>query len=321
MKELMFEGSEKKLEIILSPTTQPLRNKSTSFWESVCGKANANIVSRFSNSFCDSYILSESSLFIWDHSLLMLTCGQTSLVNALFYLLKKIKKSDIELLFYQRKNENFPHVQKTYFMQDLPKINKKIEGQAYCFGAPDNHHFYLFHSKSANHIPKYRTIEILIYDIEDYIKDFFLKATSASDINKQLGLDKIFLGAQIEDYLFKPVGYSLNGLIKEDQYYTIHVTPQEPGFYISFETNVQEGSVTDIVEKVLSIFKPNSFDVIVFSPFTTDTKNSEYRQHYFIRSAYVTKRLECGYKVSFSSFFTPFINSRQAVKLTTKNES
>ena len=313
MKELLFEGSEKKMEVIFTPTKEPLRNYPDSFWKKLCDKAETRIVSRFSSSFCDSYILSESSLFVWDHRLLMLTCGQSPLVNSILSLLKKVKKSDIELLFYQRKNEFFPAKQKSSFKEDLERMRKKIKGKAWCFGVPDEHHFYLFHSESESH-PRQSdlTIEILMYDLDVHIKKLFFNAAEVSEIKNHLGLDQIFENTQMDDYIFKPMGYSLNALIGDNQYYTIHVTPQDPGFYVSFETNIKEGSVKEITEKVLSLFKPFSFDVIVFS---TESHNEEFISESFTRSACFTKNLDCGYKVHFSSFFTPITTARPAFEL------
>ncbi|MDE0119075.1 MAG: hypothetical protein OXM55_03605 [Bdellovibrionales bacterium] len=319
MSKLLFEGSEKKMEIIFSPTREPLRNKPESFWKKLCHKAQAHIVSRFSNSFCDSYILSESSLFIWDHRLLMLTCGETSLINSILAISRNFKKSDINLLFYQRKNEFFPYKQKTSFMDDLKRIQKKIPGKAYCFGVPDEHHFYLFHSEGGNYSINYtdRTIEILMYDLDDYIKNILFKASSAKEIRKQLGLDYIFENAQVDDYIFKPVGYSLNGLTDQGEYYTIHITPQEPGFYVSFETNIIEISVDKLIQRVLSIFKPFSFDIIVFSSDNSQTEFSKCSKN-FICSSNFSRNLECGYHVHFAHFFKPFSASRLAFELTGK---
>ncbi len=319
MNKLLFEGSEKKMEIIFSPTREPLRNKPEAFWKKLCHQARAHIVSRFSNSFCDSYILSESSLFVWDHRLLMLTCGETSLINSILTISKSFKKSDIELLFYQRKNEFFPYKQKTSFLDDLKTIQKKVAGKAYCFGLPDEHHFYLFHSEGRNHAISYtdRTIEILMYDLDDYIKKILFKASSAKEIRKRLGLDSIFENTQVDDYIFKPVGYSLNGLTGQGEYYTIHITPQEPGFYVSFETNIREIPADALTKIVLSIFKPFSFDIIVFSSDNSQTEFNGYPEN-FVRSSYFSRNLECGYHVYFASFFKPFSASRLAFELTGK---
>ena len=316
MKTLLFEGSEKKMEMIFSPIREPLRNQPESFWKKICDKAQTRIVSRFSSSFCDSYLLSESSLFIWDHRLLMLTCGRTPLIDSILSVIKSFKKSDIELLFYQRKNEFFPYNQRSSFTDDLVKVRKKIKGKAYRFGVPDEHHFYLFHSEGC--VPSVcsdRTIEILMYDLDDHIKQFFFTAPSASAIKNHFGLDQLFKNAQVDDYIFKPMGYSLNGLTGKNQYYTIHVTPQEPGFYVSFETNVETISINEIAKMVLSLFKPCSFDIIVFSPNKNTDEKLECLSGSFMRSAYFTRQLECGYKVSFSTFFTPFEHSRPAFEL------
>ena len=319
MNKLLFEGSEKKMEVIFSPTKEPLRNESDSFWKKLCDKARTRIVSRFSNSFCDSYILSESSLFVWDHRLLMLTCGETSLINSILNITKTFKKSDIDLLFYQRKNEFFPYKQRSSFMDDLKKIKKNIKGKAYCFGVPDEHHFYLFHSEGDNRISRPdRTIEILMYDLDDYIKKILFSASSAEEIRKRLGLYRIFENVQIDDYIFKPVGYSLNGLTREGSYYTIHITPQEPGFYVTFETNIIEPSVNEIVQKVISFFKPFSFDVITFSSGYQENEESFKcpEDFGFTPSSHFKRRLECGYHVHFSSFFKRFSAPRLAFELT-----
>ncbi len=320
MKQLLFEGSEKKLELVFSPMREPLRGKPDSFWKKLCRTARVHIVSRFSNSFCDAYILSESSLFIWDHRLLMLTCGETPLVSSILSLLRSFKKSDLELLFYQRKNEFFPYKQKSSFMEDLGKIKKNLKGKAYCFGVPDEHHFYLFHSEGRCRpgLPD-RTIEVLMYDLDDHLKKLFFTASSAKEIKNHLGLDRIFENAQVDDYIFTPMGYSLNGLIGKTQYYTIHITPQEPGFYVSFETNVMDKSINEIVGVVLSLFKPLSFDVIVFSAGLREKESFICPEHSsFVRSSCFNRNLECGYEVNFSSFFTPFKTPRPAFELSVK---
>ena len=66
------------------PSQYPsLRDKGHTFWKRMCKKSKINIVSSLSHSHCDCYLLSESSLFVWDHRLLMLTCG-VILFNGVF---------------------------------------------------------------------------------------------------------------------------------------------------------------------------------------------------------------------------------------------
>ena len=80
--------------------------------------------------------------------------------------------------------------------------------------------------------------------------------------------------ARIDAYLFKPCGFSANGVIPAPQaengthYFTVHVTPEPHCSYASFETNVpsrQTGKETaEVVEQVVDIFKPGRFSVTLF---------------------------------------------------------
>lgn len=80
--------------------------------------------------------------------------------------------------------------------------------------------------------------------------------------------------ARIDAYLFTPCGFSANGVIPAPtgpdatHYFTVHVTPEPNCSYASFETNVpskQTGRETvEVIEQVVSIFKPGRFSVTVF---------------------------------------------------------
>ena len=89
-------------------------------------------------------------------------------------------------------------------------------------------------------LPETALWEILMYDLEDGVKHIFNDSTSAQEIRRKLNLHNFFKNGSIDDYLFQPKGYSLNGIDGKDLYYTVHATPQEPGFYVSFETNVRD---------------------------------------------------------------------------------
>ena len=80
--------------------------------------------------------------------------------------------------------------------------------------------------------------------------------------------------SRIDAYLFTPCGFSANGVIpapnggKGTHYFTVHVTPEPMCSYASFETNVpadQNGRETaEILDHVVSIFKPGRFSVTLF---------------------------------------------------------
>ena len=72
----MFEGSEKKIEIIFSKRAGKLRSLPEKFWNDVVRACGAGIISCVNFPQVTSFLLSESSLFLWDHRLVMITCGK-----------------------------------------------------------------------------------------------------------------------------------------------------------------------------------------------------------------------------------------------------
>ena len=292
---MLFEGSEKKFEITLNPKTQSLRK--LSFYPHLLKKANTKIINQFSNAFCDAFILSESSLFIWDHRLILITCGKTTLSSAVLYFLRQIDTESLQTLFFQRKNELFPSDQKTTFEHDVIKLRKKIEGPSFRFGHLDEHYFFLFHlNKSYLPHPQDHTLEILMYDIQG--QPIFSQQASADQIRNSLNLESSFSGFTLQDHVFQPQGYSLNAL-RGKEYYTIHVTPQEPGYYVSFETNMQ--NPIEAFHKVIGIFRPLRLDVILFSPHAYSLELPQSLEG-FINHNFYYKRLNCGFDVRFLSF-------------------
>ncbi|MEM7646306.1 MAG: adenosylmethionine decarboxylase, partial [Pseudomonadota bacterium] len=115
---MFFEGSEKKIEIIFNKEIPSLRDQGRAFWEDVVAASKAQILSSVSNSTMDAYLLSESSLFVYDHYIVMITCGTTRLVSAVEKLMETFTTDHIEALFYERKNELLPQNQETDFFKD-----------------------------------------------------------------------------------------------------------------------------------------------------------------------------------------------------------
>ncbi len=291
----MFEGSEKKIEVIFSSKSSSLLEKPVSFWEKIVRLSGARIISHSQFPKMHSFILSESSLFVSQNRLVLITCGQSALFKSLIKILKSFPEDSIEVCFFQRKNEFFPKIQKSCFYKDLKKIQKQIDGQAYRFGALHDHHFFLFHS-GASFTPhkQDQTLETLIYDSEIFKEDP-LKAIQ----HLKQELAQAFLGFEVQEQFFSPWGYSLNA-VRGENYYTTHITPEKPFFYISFETNIREKSVQALTDKVLNIFKPLHFDFILFEPQSRPQETFESSDYFSSSSFY--KVLSCGYNVTYQNF-------------------
>lgn len=268
----IFEGSEKKLEIVLKETAPSLRDWPEAEWLKVIEAAGAQVLSKISNKHCNAYLLSESSLFVWDHSLVLITCGTTTLVRAAEILANKIPEAQREAFFFQRKNEYFPHLQKTHFYSDVEQLQKLIPGHAYRLGSADEHHMFLYNNKGPLKPSCLgSTLEVLMYDLQGPANEAFnCIDSSVSEIRNKTKVNEILSGFEVDDFCFKPTGYSLNAL-KDKHYYTVHVTPQEESPYVSFETNaVESGNRQVVLAAVLETFRPQNFDVVLFDENTQE---------------------------------------------------
>jgi S-adenosylmethionine decarboxylase len=85
-----FEAFERRLELSFSvePEKEGLRALSKSQLEEILEPTKINIISFYSNEFVDSYLFSESSLFIYPHKLILKTCGKIKLLRSIPPLLK-----------------------------------------------------------------------------------------------------------------------------------------------------------------------------------------------------------------------------------------
>ena len=86
----VFEGSEKRLEVAFGSgdCSRGLRALSRADLDYLTATAACCIVSARHNAAFDAYVLSESSLFVFPHKLILKTCGTTKLLAAVAPLLQ-----------------------------------------------------------------------------------------------------------------------------------------------------------------------------------------------------------------------------------------
>ena len=304
-----FEGAEKKFELIVRGAS--FRARPAEFWHRLVERSEAKILSRIANEACDAYLLSESSLFVWDDRVTMITCGRTTLARALVSLLESEPMENVEFLTFERKNEFFPAQQATDFHDDVERIKRLARGKSFRFGSPNEHHLHLFHlDKPFRARGADTTLEILMYDLQG--PDVFSGGQTLERVRELTKVDQIFPGFQIDDYLFDPCGYSLNA-IRGPEYYTIHVTPEETGSYVSFETNVRLGAgVQGAIRNVTEVFRPRAFDVIYFHP---ERELSAFELEPFTRRAYTRQSLSCGFELGYATYYLKSDRPDEAVRL------
>jgi len=272
-----FEGPEKRLEVVFKASTSTscspkfLRNFGKEEWQNILNPAKCTIISQTSNEFIDAYVLSESSLFVYEKSIMVKTCGTTTLLKILPGLMELAASVNlvIEYLCYSRRSFNFPSRQlypHTSFEHETNYLSSIFpDGHSYVFGALKGENWNLFLvDKRESNAEKIFTLEIMMSELDrDVMKLFYKTDRDAKEITQLSGIGNLIPGSINDEVLFDPCGYSLNG-INKDALYTIHITP-EPGFsYVSFETNLKLSDYTALVHDVINVFKPGKFSVALY---------------------------------------------------------
>ncbi|KAF5277459.1 hypothetical protein FQA39_LY18489 [Lamprigera yunnana] len=292
-----FEGVEKLLEIWFTNGAEcnkhaDLRKIPRCKLESILKIVRCEIISFVNNEQIDAYVLSESSMFISKRRFILKTCGTTTPLMCLQPLLLLVEQfagfTEVEDLFYSRKNYKRPELQigpHQEFDQEVALLDAIFpDGSAYCLGTINKDCWYLYTlnppkdqiTNGLLELESDQTLEILMTDLDPNIMSIFTReeCLNAAEATKKSGIDKIIPSMIIDDYLFEPCGYSMNGISKNGCYMTIHITPESEFSYVSFETNMMAASYSEIITKVLDTFHPGKFVVTIFTNQTSDVLNS-----------------------------------------------
>ncbi|KAL2022356.1 hypothetical protein VTK56DRAFT_5423 [Thermocarpiscus australiensis] len=174
-----FEGPEKLLEVWFSPSPKALppgakenglKAVSPSTWEGMLDQVNCKVLSILKSDHVDAYLLSESSMFVFPHKIILKTCGTTTLLLGLRRLLRiaavhagfpfhnATSLDDIHVaatplrVFYSRKNFLFPDRQRgphSSWREEVKFLDDMFEnGSAYMVGRMNADHWYLYMTSS-----------------------------------------------------------------------------------------------------------------------------------------------------------------------------
>ncbi|CAG0879225.1 unnamed protein product [Cyprideis torosa] len=294
-----YEGTEKLLELWFTRQDGnsdgcDLRKIPRSVLDSLLQLVRCEIVSECSNADIDAYVLSESSMFISKRRFILKTCGSTALMVCIKPLLAAAAEfagfDRVEDIFYSRKNFARPDLQPQPhhdFSAEVDSLDRLFkDGAAYCLGQMNRDCWYLytispsvrpFWGNGLNAIEEPdQTLEIMMMELNPERMKFFTKegSLSARDATEKSGISKILDGVTIDDVLFEPCGYSMNGILKNGCYMTIHITPESNYSYVSFESNIPMRSYHEVLVKVLRCFEPGKFIMTVFANEGSITLNS-----------------------------------------------
>lgn len=287
-----FEGPEKCLHMQFEPDAGSgsgsgrvgagsLRDVSRERWQQMLDLTRCQILSVMSNDHCDSFVLSESSLFVFARRVILKTCGTTRLLLGIDDVLCIAAQHGLRLssLFYIRKNFSFPGLQPfphTSFNDEKGYLDQRFGGNAFVVGPLTNDHwfFYVADVGQDESAEKPVIFEVKMHEIDPRCSAQFYRANGlgedqqhadAKQITRLSGIAGLIPGQTIDEHLFDPCGYSMNGLVGP-WYSTIHITPEEHCSYVSFETNIPMQDYQPLLCAVLDIFRPASFTAYLMAP-------------------------------------------------------
>ncbi|KAJ8893724.1 hypothetical protein PR048_006324 [Dryococelus australis] len=262
-----FEGVEKLLEIWFKKTDGDssqcdLRNIPRQKLENMLKIVRCEVISFMQNDEVDAYVLSESSMFVAERRFILKTCGTTTPLQCLKSLLVLVKQyagfNEVEDVYYSRKNFKRPDLQMNphkSFEQEVLILNSIFQdGTAYCFGSKDQDCWYLYtlnplagddqqqKGEEETEEEADQTLEILMSELDPEVMSIFTRdeSSSAAEATRKSGIEKLIPDMLIDDYLFEPCGYSMNGITKS----------------VSIAAN-------------LEVFAENDFCCSMFTPFLT----------------------------------------------------
>lgn len=276
-----FEGPEKRMEVIVrrkpGAPENGLRAAPQSTWEEIISVLNAKIVDTVSNEYLDSYVLTESSLFVFPHRCILITCGTTVLLDALARVLALVEQlqCEVEWASFMRKDFSYPWEQVgPHASMEAEYATLKAQlplGRPFIFGPIDSDHYFVFVYDDIKRpcVEDDLQLSMTMYDFDPavaktFYSDTFIGKDGTGPIREASGVERLVKGWVAQDLQFAPCGYSINAIL-EGAYQTMHITPEEHCSFASYETNSRLETVDERLQLVLQVFKPKRFSVMILA--------------------------------------------------------
>ena len=296
MKEIpplqVFEGVEKRIEVRFSIETiggEGLRTLTRDQLDQLCERCKCSIIHHDRTDFFDSYILSESSLFVFVDRVMIKTCGTTVPLDGVDYLIEQARINGIEPLdmTYTRSSFLFPDLQlhpHNDLDQELDYLSKMsisgqiVPGKSSILGDA-NGKYWLVHYKDLSSgsrgfetevpvvTPPHAScrqfsfasgsgqvmVDVIMTGLDKTVCDQYFKDTSKTDkVNADLMADSLRSILPEFDTISGKC-YDPCGYscnaFRRDRYFTVHITPEQAFSYASVEAVFME----DIDASALSV--------------------------------------------------------------------
>eukprot|EP00039_Didymoeca_costata_P025220 m.12648 g.12648 ORF g.12648 m.12648 type:complete len:328 (-) comp4702_c0_seq2:130-1113(-) len=271
-----FEGIEKNLSIRFEPNTGvSLRSLSRSDLDDICTNAACAILSSMSNEYIDAYVLSESSLFVTENTILMKTCGTTALLRAVPLILQLGTSLGLTLSSVRYSRHEYilsSHLQEEMhqcFKKESQYLDNCLRNTNVGVGSIDHagpYNVYIAASSKNTFVDT--VFEVNMFKLCQKEMSLFWKCSDnkqhsldSTDTRGIPGVKKLWPKGTTDGHLFDPCGYSING-IDGAFYWTMHIAPEDCCSYVSFETNAPSNMLKTMIDKLLSLMKPGVMDIL-----------------------------------------------------------
>nr|BAF75727.1 S-adenosylmethionine decarboxylase [Triticum turgidum] len=320
-----FEGYEKRLEITFSeasifadPHGRGLRALSRAQIDSVLDLARCTIVSELSNKDFDSYVLSESSLFIYSQKIVIKTCGTTMLLLTIPRILEAEELCmPLAAVKYSRGMFIFPGAQPAphrSFSEEVDVLNRyfgHLKVWPYVIGDPakPGQKWHIYYATEQPEQPMV-TLEMCMTGLDKKKASVFFKTQAdshvscAKEMTKLSGISDIIPEMEVCEVDFEPCGYSMNA-INGSAVSTIYVTPEDGFSYASYEVMGMDASALaygDIVKRVLRCWPSESCGVTIFGGRGQPPLGQEADAEAYDCNNVVEQELPCGGVLIYQSF-------------------
>jgi len=254
---MFYEGAEKRLAICTSNTD--LFTYKSSFWTELVEQAGAVILSQIENKMVKAFLLSESSLFVWRDQILLITCGETELIKSAQFFLQHISLNHIESVLFQRHPLIRPTSQKSHFIDDCKLLINLLQGKGEVKNCLEYQgDLFIYHrNQCSSH--KLKTKQLLMFN---QISGEFSSQLQQGTVDKIVVYDQLKIAEYLPDFKidhfsFDPKGYSINGICDQN-YFTVHITPEKLTAYVSFESSLPKDKIVPFITHLLCLFKPKN---------------------------------------------------------------
>lgn len=229
-----------------------------------------------------AFLLSESSLFVFPHRILMLTCGRTNIHNALEEILRHIAPAArlspgwVQLshrALVAPAAQPVPHQTPA---ANLAAMCKLLPGaHATVLGSSMRFPWYAFTAQLAGaHVQPSLAVymhglpaRVCDAYVDPDIEKFFLR----HDLHCRLTPGFV----PLHTHCFEPSGYSANGAtMQRTGYWTVHVTPEADSSYACFEAGVESPCHEALLRACLEHFCPSHACVVQHGALVTELCSS-----------------------------------------------